>query len=541
MYAPKSFVPDQQKATGYAPKSFIPDPPEKKTIGGFLKNTAKSAGRLVTDTGSAIVNIVNPDMEKNTVANLGKLAVGTAQYLDPTQVLGTQHEDKARAVGNFYKDRYGGMDKIKNTLYNDPVGAVADVAAVATGVGGAVKGSVAAAGKLGAVSKAGRLARVGRVADSVVKVGNTIDPLQAAGRASGAAGSNIFSRIKPGIFSRADDMVTAGIGNPIAQAKAAKKAGRSVSSFMDEYDLYDRSPEKAGNVVKKIGDRYDEVGIKNAKPVEMGKLIQAFDDEIARLEKGVNGVMSGSDRAKVSELIERKDMLIKASGATYHRPMKAPQKLTVQPDGTLQMQNQPIDPALTEEFVSSMPINVGTDALINFRRKVIDPDIPKNMFNLDAKGSGAAQGVKKSRDIIKAGIDSTDPELAKLGLDYGMAKELEKILTSAEARGNNRQLFNFTKLGGAGVGGLISGAPGVIFGFTVEQIVNNPNFIKYASKGLKKALNAQLPKNVGRVGSGLYQTGRAGRTFTSSQMQPKSTNRQTQLPPLANQTIETPY
>lgn len=481
----------------------------KKTLGGFAGNVLKSGGKLIGDTVGAVANIFNPNMEQNTVANLGKLAVGTAQYLDPTQKLGTQFEDRAKAVGNFYKDRYGGLDKIKNTLYNDPVGAVADVAAVATGVGGAVRGGVSAGSKLGLVSKTGNLAKAGKV---MTNVGRQADPLIMAGKGAKVAGGKLFSRVKPAVIARADDMVTAGIGNPVRQANASQKAGRSVASFIDEYDLYDRSPETAGRVKSDILAKYDDLALRSGKSVQTGQLIKAFNDEIEKLQKGVGGVVSDANQAKIVELMRRRDQLLQAGGG-----------------------------AVVDGQLVSSPLSIGVDTLTNFRRNVIDPDVPQSMFNLDARGSGTAQGAKQSRNIIKAGIDSTDPQLAKLGLDYGMAKELEKILTSAEARGKNRQLFNFTKLGGAGVGGLVSGAPGVIFGFTVEQIVNNPNFIKYASKGLKRAMNAQLPKNAGKVGSGVYQTGRAGRTLTSSQMLPKSTSTQTQPPLQLNQRLENPY
>lgn len=486
--------------------------PEKKSLGGFAGNVVKSGGRLIGDTVSAVANIFNPNMEKNTVANLGKLAIGTAQYLDPTQVLGTQFEDTAKSVGNFYKDRYGGLDKIGNTLYNDPLGAVADVAAVATGVGGAIKGGVSAATRAGGVARAGNVARAATVGNKLAKVGSAIDPLQVAGRGVGTAGSKLFSRVKPAVIARADDMVTAGIGNPIKQANASQKAGRSVASFIDEYDLYDRSSETAGKVKSDILAKYDDLALRSGKSVQTGQLIKAFNDEIEKLQKGVGGVVSDANQAKIIELMRRRDQLLQAGGG-----------------------------AMVDGQLISSPLSIGVDTLTNFRRNVIDPDVPQSMFNLDARGSGTAKGAKQSRNIIKAGIDSTDPQLAKLGLDYGMAKELKKILTSADARGKNRQLFNFTKLGGAGVGGLVSGAPGVIFGFTVEQIVNNPSFIKYASKGLKEAMNARLPENIKKAGAGMYQTGRAGRTLTSSQMLPKSTNTQTQLLPQLDQRLETPY
>jgi len=497
--------------------------PQKKSVGGFASNVVKSGARSIGDLMGAVVNTLNPDMEKNTVANLGKLAVGTAQFLDPTQMLGTGFEDRARSVGNFYKDRYGGLDKIGNTLYNDPIGAGLDVATVATGVGGALRGA-------GTASKVAGLTRAG---NAFTRAAGFADPFALTGKGISKLASTGRTKFASGLARASDDIVTRGIGNPAQQAKAAQKAGRSVSSFIDQYGLYDRSPETAGKVKSSILNQYDDLALRSGKQVSMGQIMRAFDAEIEKLSRGVNGVVSEADRAKVAELIKRRDMLLEASGATYHSPMKAPQKLTVQSDGVLQMQNQPIDPALTQEFVSSVPINVGTDTLTNFRRNVIDPDVPMSQFGLDAKGSGSAQGVKRSRDIVKGAIDSTDPRLDRLGKDYGMAKSLEKILTQSDARGQNRQMFNFTKLGGAGVGGIISGAPGVATGFALETMVNNPKFIAGASKTMRagsqmlnnKAIDRSMAK-MGRVVSPGYNFARAGRmaNVTPVQKTPISTN-----------------
>lgn len=520
--------------------------PQKKSVAGFMGNIVKSGIRAGVDLGGAAVNTVNPDKDKNTLVNMMRLGQGVGQMLDPTKgnkianasnkatsyILpfmapmlnpgNVNYEDYAKNVGKFYKDRYGGVENITNTLYNDPVGVGLDVASLASGAGAGLKAS--------GLAKAG---------NAFSKAAKFTDPFSMAGKVGSKAVSGSKARLAKNLSRASEDIVTRGIGNPAAQAKAAKKAGRSVSSFIDEYNLYDRSPESASLVKKGIMSNYDELAMKSGKSVQMAQIMKAFDAEISRLSKGVNGVISEADRAKIAELIKRRDMLLEASGATYHSPMKAPQRLTIQPDGTLKMQAQPIDPALTERFVSSVPINVGTDTLTNFRRNVIDPDVPQSMYNLDARGSGAAQGVKQARDIVKSGIDSTDPRLAKLGKDYGMAKSVEKILTQADARGQNRQMFNFTKLGGAGVGGIISGAPGVVTGFALESMVNHPKFIAGASKTMKAGSKALLDPRMGkivnktgRVASPVYSYARAGRMTnnalnTTDQKTPISTNRQT--------------
>lgn len=458
-----------------------------KSIQGFGENVIKSGGKLIGDTVGAVANVFNPDMEKNTVANVAKLAVGTAQYLDPTQALGTQYEDRARAVGNFYKDRYGGIDKIGETLYNDPVGVVADVAGVATGAGGLIKGGASLAGKAGMASKASQIANVG---SKIAEFGNKIDPLVASTKLVGAGAGKVFSKVRPTIVKRADDIVTAGLGNPLKQANAEQKTGRTVSSFIDEYGLYDRSPERAKQVVRDIGEKFDSTAMQSNKTMAVGNVVKAFDDKINELRSGNNGVMADATAQQIAELQRRKQMFLDS---------------------------------IVNNTTQSSPLNVGLDQTTTFRRNVIDPDVPKSEFGLNPKEAGKAGGVKASRDIFRKLSIKVAPELEKLGLDYGMAKEMEQIIKSYSARKNNRQILNFSKLGSAGVGSFIAGVPGAFGGYMLEQIVNSPYFAKYASKGLKEAIKARMPLIVGQTADKAYQVGKTGRMLDVPSEQDQTT------------------
>ena len=467
----------QQYADKYGsqPQTTTPEQPKPKSIQGFGENVVKSGGKLIGDTVGAVANVFNPDMEKNTVANVAKLAAGTAQYLDPTQMLGTQYEDKARAVGNFYKDRYGGFDKIGETLYNDPVGVVADVASVATGAGGILKGGASLAGKAGMVSKAGKIANVG---SKVAEFGNAIDPVLASSKLAGAGANRVFSKVKPIINNKADDLVTAGLGNPLKQANAEQKAGRTVSSFIDEYKLYNRSPETAKQVVQDIGEKFDATAMQSGKNLLTGKIVQAFDDKINELRSGSNGVIADATAQQIMELERRKQMFLNS---------------------------------IVNNTTQSSPLNVGLDQATTFRRNVIDPDVPKSEFGLNPTDKGKAGGVKASRDIFRKMSIEIEPELKKLGLDYGMAKEMEQIIKSYNARKNNRQMINFSKLGSAGVGSVVAGIRGAIGGYMLEQVINSPYFAQYASKGLKEAVKSRMPAIVGKTADKAYQIGRTGR------------------------------
>jgi len=99
-----------------------------------------------------------------TAESLGQLISGVYQKFTP----GVQEDEKvADAVGQFFADRYGGYQNIKDTLATDPFGLLADASTVAT---------------LGGTAIAQAPAKVGQVGQVVRRTGQNIDPLTNAAR-----------------------------------------------------------------------------------------------------------------------------------------------------------------------------------------------------------------------------------------------------------------------------------------------------------------------------------------------------------------------
>lgn len=143
---------------------------EEKSLGGFVGNVFQSGAKLIGDTAQAIGNVFSPNMEENTIANLGKLGLGAVEKLVP----GTQeHEVYANALGNYFKERYKSPEALQETMYKDPVGFLTDVSTFFTGGGALLK----TAGKVGEVSA---LVRAGEVAQA-------LDPLNLISKGVGAA------------------------------------------------------------------------------------------------------------------------------------------------------------------------------------------------------------------------------------------------------------------------------------------------------------------------------------------------------------------
>lgn len=157
-----------------------------------MRNLGPSARQFGED-------IVYPFMHPiDTAKGLGNLGLGVAEKVIPGE---QSHEQYADAMGKFFVDRYGGMENLKKTMAEDPVGFLADVSTVVTG------GAGLAAKGLGTASKAGRVAtaiahpvrQLGKGAAEVVgalgtHTGGTSLRTAAAAGAKGGAASKAFRR-----------------------------------------------------------------------------------------------------------------------------------------------------------------------------------------------------------------------------------------------------------------------------------------------------------------------------------------------------------
>lgn len=99
-------------------------PAQGKSVGGFLNNLATSAGDFVVDTVKGIPSLAR-----------GAIRIGRAGLGDPRawQELRRDVPQVASGVKDYAVDRYGSVNKALDTLYTDPVGALADVSTIASG------------------------------------------------------------------------------------------------------------------------------------------------------------------------------------------------------------------------------------------------------------------------------------------------------------------------------------------------------------------------------------------------------------------------
>lgn len=183
-----------------------------------LQNTPKSAAQFVDDT---LAPFLEPGETASTLASLGK---GLIQLAVP----GEQADEKtAKAVGEFYANRYGSMEKFKRAFADDPVGIVGDVSVLLTG------GGAAAMRAPGTVGKVGNIVR---------DVGETIDPLNL-----GIQGAAATGRVAGEAAQSALGMTTGAGKESISEAFLAGRAGgERQQRFTDSM----RGVEEPGAVVE---------------------------------------------------------------------------------------------------------------------------------------------------------------------------------------------------------------------------------------------------------------------------------------------------
>ena len=138
-------------------------------LGEMASNIPGSAAQVGGDLWSAVSSPID------TAKAIGGAALGAGQLAKdalsiPSPGLFGEHRDAARAVGDYYGERYGGGQEFLDSLRTDPVGVGLDV-------GGLVTGGAGAAARLPGV--AGRLARAITHADPVAAGGRALGQLQA--------------------------------------------------------------------------------------------------------------------------------------------------------------------------------------------------------------------------------------------------------------------------------------------------------------------------------------------------------------------------
>jgi len=216
----------------------IPTPTKKDYTDVGLGQVAEEAvsgfGASAKREAMALWDAVSSPIE--TAKTVGQLGYGILQNTLPDEVVQLIGEDEesqqlASAVGEYFADRYGGMENIKRTIATDSAGFMADLAGVLSG------GATIAAKVVATAAKAGRGAKLATVPaglEKAAKYAARIDPitLGLAGLGKVAKVGN-KKLIAPAVATTLS--FTSGTGREaVSQAyKAGKEGGDAVKRFRD--------------------------------------------------------------------------------------------------------------------------------------------------------------------------------------------------------------------------------------------------------------------------------------------------------------------
>lgn len=423
----------------------------KKSIKGFLGNIGKSGLTNTKDVLSSVINILNPNMEKNTVANLGRLGIDTAKLIGGDK----DQNNRARLVGEFYKNRYGGLDKLGETAYNDPVGVLLDASTVIGGAGALAKGA-------GAVTKSSKLAALGGMADDVAR---SIDPISQATKIVGKGGSKVADVTRGTRTNLAEKLaVKSARANPSQLNKFSDLTGQDLGKFMVEKKVLNKSAVQ--NAIKPLQEEYNK---------------------LVRSDKTISGEKYAENLVKKALEIEKNDRSPSARTLT--------QKL--------------IEEADTQSGLGNITDTVLTNTKSNQFNKVPSGQMIDPMSDSLNKILGEV-GIKT--------LEEVSPGSSAIGKQLQAYRQLEEILKKQGELGKGSQLFNILKpsfagfAGGAGIGSILPGVgtgAGAVAGGITNAIINQPFFQKGAANLLSNGIS--IPSVVKDASNVALDYGRAGR------------------------------
>ena len=193
--------------------------------------TAESLGDVARSVVSILPGYIeadtkmrsNPQMQalrRGLSASPGGQVVG---LLGPGSGEAAADPELARGMGEYFKNRYGGLDEFKTSFREDPAGVLADLGAVLSpGAGAGVRVG----------------GNVGRVAQQTQRAVGFMDPVTATARGVGAVGSKVAqSRFPAAVGGKVAEVMGIAPGTgalPIRAAwDAARKGGDDIKALLE--------------------------------------------------------------------------------------------------------------------------------------------------------------------------------------------------------------------------------------------------------------------------------------------------------------------
>ncbi len=334
--------------------------------------------------GQALINIPESGMQYGkdiltaltdpigTAKTIGELGLGIIQLAIPGE---QANEKQAKAVGQYFANRYGGLENIKQTIATDPVGFLGDASVLLTGTG-------SIAGKVGGLKE---------VAETTKKAGQFIDPLTLPTKAAGTATKSVLG-------------LTTGVG-PEA-IRTAVVAGATGGQQATDFSRAMRSKDDPRQIVEEA-----RKGIKTMA-----------EKRKAEYKKGIEKAKASKKEIDFTPVLKSIDNIRKS--------FEFKGKTTLDAGGLRKLkeiENAVLDWSVDRKFHTVE----GLDAL----KKKIDNLMPEADTFGKTSGKGAAV-VTQARTTINNLIKKASPEYAKTMKAYEEAISLEKEMKKALSLGD---------------------------------------------------------------------------------------------------------
>ena len=419
---------------------------EKRSVGGFLGNVVESGANLVGGVASAIAHPIQ------TTKTLGKVALGGVQKLIPGQ---QESEQAFDALTGFYKERYGSLDALKRTLYEDPVGVAADLSTFLTGAGAAI----------GAVSKVGKVGTIAKVASTATRVGQALDPLQGIAKVVGVSATKMGPKL----------------------AKSLERANLRLT------------PSQTSTLGNKVNDviafnnKYKIAGSPESRYAKATALYETFEQELKSFLGGEARSVT-TDKGKIISEIENLKQ-----NYTNNRDFTAISRQI--DDAIAAVQRQPDNVPLTnlnelKRSTYAQAYNKAGDKIADWVEHEVGDILRENI-------ESATAGMKvRGRDI------------GQFNKDYGTLITSRRLLRLAQGR---PQVGTFaSRILGAMVGSSLGGAggtfAGALFGPTATAQLPITAVRSFGASALSRTQGVQIPQAVKAAGKTLTPTTRVTQT-----------------------------
>jgi hypothetical protein len=435
---------DEKNATAYAEalhkqqeKEYLNYNAAQQKQPGFLKRTISnipsSAARLGKDTLSFVTN------PKQNATALGQIASGGVQAAMAEDGAYNPAIAKFESVKDFYKNRYGGLENIKETVATDPVGAGADLAGILMAGGGLARLG-------GAGAKLGALERVGMATQ---KAGAAIEPVSLAMRGVGMAGKAIPKAIPRKMFSSAAKFSTA-----LNDAERARLTETALKNKI--------TPTVSG--VNKVNNQISEINKKIS----------------GMIDKSV--ITKDSRMLNVNELFNDFESLRKEAMANSAKPMDEVRQIN-----RIEKQVREANKILERENLSP------ADA--QKLKQGIYKDIGKyySQFNNSPASAKAQKSIARA---AKEYIEDIIPEIKQLNQQEGELIELRDAIQKSANRISNRDIFGIGMPIKGTAGGAVGGVPGAAAGIVIG-VLDTPGVKSKLAIALEKLRSKGIkPKNI---------------------------------------------